>query len=73
MATYRVTVMVTTDVGADSDGEAMSNAIDKVRALVGDDPNSRTGSEDRDCWIVGIAQDAEDGYFVFKQEESLTN
>ena len=65
--TYRVTVMVTTDVESDSEADAMQEAVNKVRVLVKDDPNSVTGSENRQCWITGIASDQERGYWVFKQ------
>lgn len=58
--TYRVTVMVTTDVESDNEEEAMSSAIGKVHSLFSDDDPSKI------CWITGIASD-QGGYYVFKQ------
>ena len=58
-STYRVTVMVTTDVESDNEEEAMSSAISKVYSLFDDDPS-------KVCWITGIASD-KGGYYVFKQ------
>lgn len=58
--TYRVTVMVTTDVESDNEEEAMSSAISKVHTLVSDDDPSKI------CWITGIASD-QGGYYVFEQ------
>lgn len=68
MSTYRITVMVTTDVDGEYDTDAMNNAVERIRSLVGDDPHSVTGSDGRKCWVTGIAQDTR-GYLVFKQEE----
>jgi hypothetical protein len=68
MSTYRITVMVTTDVEGEYDTDAMNTAVERIRSLVGDDPHSITGSDERKCWVTGIAQD-ERGYLVFKQEE----
>lgn len=67
--TYRVTVTVTTDIEATTEQEAMSSAIDKIRALVGDDPNSVTGSENRNCWVTGIASDSDHEYMAYKLEK----
>ena len=66
--TYRVTVMVTTDVESDNEEEAMSSTIGKIRVLVGDDPHSVTGSENRNCWVTGIASDNDGEYMVYKLE-----
>jgi hypothetical protein len=66
--TYRVTVMVTTDIESDSEADAMSSAIDKIRALVGDDPHSITGSKNRNCWVTGIASDSDHEYMAYKLE-----
>lgn len=60
--------MVTTDVDGEYDTDAMNNAVERIRSLVGDDPHSVTGSDGRKCWVTGIAQDTR-GYLVFKQEE----
>ena len=65
--TYRVTVMVTTDVESESEADAMQEAVSKVRILVKDDTNETIGSPERPCWITGIASDQERGYWVFKQ------
>jgi len=65
--TYRVTVMVTTDVESDSEADAMQEAVNKVRVLVKDNPKETVGSPKRKCWITGIASDQERGYYVFKQ------
>jgi hypothetical protein len=67
--TYRVTVTVTTDIQATTEQEAMSSAIDKIRALVGDDPHSVTGSENRNCWVTGIASDSDHEYMAYKLEK----
>ena len=66
--TYRVTVTVTTDIQATTEEEAMSSAIDKIRVLVGDDPHSITGSENRNCWVTGIASDSDHEYMAYKLE-----
>lgn len=58
MSTYRVTVMVTTDVDGEYDTDAMTNAIQKIRAIVG---------EEQECWVTGIASDCDGGYLTFKQ------
>ena len=50
MATYRVQVSVGVDVEAETDGEAMTEAIAKVRALIGD-----TGqAHPKPAWVTGI-------------------
>lgn len=59
--TYRVTVMVTTDVEADDEGEAMSLAINSIRQVIDEDPEA---PHPKPFWITGIAQDAS-GYLVF--------
>ena len=61
--TYRVTVMVTTDVESGSEADALSSAIDKIRALVGDDQD---GADN--CWVTGIASDSDHEYMVYKLE-----
>lgn len=61
--TYRVTVTVTTDIEATTKQEAMSSAIDKIRALVGDDQD---GADN--CWVTGIASDSDHEYMVYKLE-----
>lgn len=68
MNTYRITVMVTTDVQGEDEASAVNNAVQRLRSLVGDDPHSITGSDGRKCWVTGIAQDTR-GYLVFKQED----
>jgi hypothetical protein len=49
--------MVTTEVEGEDMSEATTNALDKIRNLVGDNPNASTGSERREAWVTGIAQD----------------
>lgn len=44
--------MVGVDVEADSDGEAISEAIHKVRGIVGDDP---TEPMPKEAWVTGVA------------------
>ena len=60
--TYRVTVMVTTDVETNDENEAFSMAINKVRSAVGDDQD---GADD--LWVTGIAQD-DNGYMVYSND-----
>ena len=62
--TYRITVMVTTDVESNTEEEAMSSAIDKIRALVGDDQD---GADN--CWVTGIASDNDGEYMAYKLEK----
>jgi hypothetical protein len=74
MAKYRVQVMVGVDVEAHSDGEAISEAIQKVRGIVGDDP---TQPMPKEAWVTGIAladpthadSTAVAGLMVFRQSE----
>lgn len=73
MSKYRVTVLVTTDIEAKDENEAMRNAVYKTRILIGDDPYSATGSEHRNSWVTGIGSDGDGGYMVYKQEKSLTS
>lgn len=65
---YRVTVTVTSDIEATTQLEAMQNAIDKMKILVGDDPHSVTGSEKRKHWVTGIASDNNGEHMVYKLE-----
>jgi len=65
--TYRVTVMVTTDVETDDEKDAFTMAISKVRSAVGDDQD---GADD--LWVTGIAQD-DNGYMVYLQGENNDN
>ena len=51
MSKYRVQIMVGVDVEADSDGEAISEAIQKVRGIVGDDP---TEPMPKEAWVFYI-------------------
>lgn len=74
MSKYRVQVMVGVDVEADDDGEAMTNAIEKVRDIIGEDP---TAPHPKEAWVTGIApcdelhaDIARFGYMVFRQSES---
>jgi hypothetical protein len=73
MAKYRVTTMVTTDVEAPNENEAMSNAVYKTRIMIGDDPYSATGSQHRNSWVTGIAIDNDGEYMVYEQQPSLPN
>ena len=57
--------MVGVDVEADSDGEAISEAIHKVRNIVGDDP---TKPHPKEAWVTGVAEQAT-GLLVFRQSE----
>ena len=59
--TYRVTVMVTTDVETNDEKDAFSMAISKVREAVGDDQD---GADE--MWVTGVAQD-DNGYLCFLQ------
>lgn len=59
--TYRVTVMVTTDVETDDEKDAFTMAISKVREAVGD---NQDGADD--LWVTGITQD-DNGYMVYLQ------
>ena len=61
--TYRVTVMVTTDIESDNEADAMSSAIDRIRALVGDDQD---GADN--CWVTGVASDSDHEYMAYKLE-----
>ena len=67
MGKYRVTTMVTTDVEAPNENEAMSNAVYKTRIMIGDDPYSVTGSEHRNSWVTGIAVNSDGEYMVYEQ------
>ena len=67
MAKYRVTTMVTTDIEAPNEHEAMSNAVYKTRIMIGDDPYSVTGSEHRNSWVTGIAVNSDGEYMVYEQ------
>ena len=73
MAKYRVTTMVTTDIEAPNENEAMSGAVFKTRILIGDDPYSATGSQHRNSWVTGIAIDNDGEYMVYEQQPSLPN
>jgi hypothetical protein len=73
MAKYRVTTMVTTDVEAPNENEAMSGAVFKTRILIGDDPYSATGSNHRNSWVTGIAIDNDGEYMVYEQQPPLPN
>lgn len=73
MAKYRVTTMVTTDIEAPNENEAMSHAVYKTRIMIGDDPYSATGSEHRNSWVTGIAIDNDGEYMVYEQETSIPN
>jgi hypothetical protein len=73
MSKYRVQVMVGVDVEAHSDGEAISEAIQKVRGIVGDDPTEPLPKE---AWVTGIALadpthegSSVAGLMVFRQSE----
>ena len=73
MAQYRVQIMVGVDVEADSDGEAISEAIQKVRGIVGDDP---TEPMPKEAWVTGIAladftheSSSATGLMVFRQPD----
>ncbi len=66
MATYRITCMVTTEVEGEDASEATTKALNKVRNLVEWNPNTSTGSENREAWVTGIAQDG-NGYLIFEQ------
>ena len=72
MAEWRIQVMVGVDVTADTEGEAMSQAIEKVRDIIGDD---FTAPHPKEAWVTGIAPCDElhadttsvGGYMVFRQ------
>jgi hypothetical protein len=67
MGKYRVTTMVTTDVEAPNQNEAMTNAIYKMSNIIGDNPYSVTGSENRNSWVTGIAVNNDGEYMVYEQ------
>ncbi len=73
MAQYRVQIMVGVDVEADTDGEAISEAIQKVRGIVGDDP---TEPMPKEAWVTGVAladptheASSVSGLMVFRQPD----
>jgi hypothetical protein len=74
MSKYRVQVMVGVDVSADTDGEAMVNAVAKVRGIIGENP---TEPMPKEAWVTGIAladpahwhHTSVEGYMVFRQPD----
>lgn len=70
MNRYRVHVMVGVDVEADTPGEAMNNAISKVRSELTEEASS---TRPRDLSVTGVATCGEEfghtaiyGYMVFE-------
>ena len=57
MKTYRITIQVTTDVIAPDEKSAVSQAVDRVREAVGDNPLETPGTPERPMWITGIARE----------------
>jgi hypothetical protein len=77
MKTYRITTMVTQDVTAHDENEAVSQAIGKVRTLIGDFPWRE--KEERPMIVTGISRDLS-GYMVYEmtpmeplQQQVFTN
>ena len=64
MTKYRVQVMVGVDVDANSDTEAMTRAIIKVRDGVGEDPEA---PHPKPFWVTGIAEDRNGVTMCFEQ------
>lgn len=70
MALYRVTTMVTLDVEAQDDDEAMTVAIQNVSVRIGDDRTTPLHERTDAMWVTGIAErDYE--YFCYKQPSPL--
>lgn len=70
MNIYRVTIQVTTDIVAEDDRGAVTQAVDKIKDAIGDDGVTATGSPERQMWVTGVARDSR-GFMVF--ERPLTN
>ena len=64
MSTYRVTVMVTTDVEGIDRADAAGNAIYRIKQAVGD-----KGQTGRKMWVTGIGRthDNEDYFMIYEQ------
>lgn len=64
MKTFRITIQVTTDIIAEDDRDAITQAVDKIKEAIGDDGIATTGSPERSMWVTGIARDSR-GFMVF--------
>jgi hypothetical protein len=65
MSNYRVTIMVTLDVEAEMESEAMSRAIIQVRERIGDDGVTTLADRVDPMWVTGIAQDPSGEYYCY--------
>jgi hypothetical protein len=63
MKTYRITTMVTQDVIAKDENQAVSQAIGNVRTAIGDFP--WRDKEERPMIVTGISRDLS-GYMVYE-------
>lgn len=63
MKTYRITTMVTQDVVAQDENNAVSQAIANVRTAIGDFPWKDT--DERNMRVTGISRDLS-GYMVYE-------
>ena len=66
MNVYRVTIQVTTDIIADDDRVAITEAVDRIKEAIGDDGVTATGSPDRPMWVTGIARDSR-GFMCYER------
>ena len=69
MKTYRITTMVTQDVNAHDENQAVSQALESVKVKVGDFSWASNGT--RSMWVTGIAQD-ETGYMDYEMTPMAT-
>lgn len=65
MSNYRVTIMVTLDVEAEMESEAMSRAIIQVRERIGDDGVTTLADRVDPMWVTGVSQDPTGEYYCF--------
>lgn len=70
MKTYRITTMVTQDVVAVDENQAVSQALENVKVKVGDFSWAANRGT-RSMWVTGIAQDST-GYMVYEMTPMAT-
>jgi len=70
MRTFRITTMVTQDVIADDENQAVSQALESVKVKVGDFSWAAINGS-RSMWVTGIAQDSS-GYMVYEMTPMAT-
>jgi hypothetical protein len=70
MRTFRITTMVTQDVVADDENQAVSQALESVKVKVGDFSWAAINGS-RSMWVTGIAQDSS-GYMVYEMTPMAT-